>query len=301
MIRFNKQFAYTSNSLSENEPILLNLFAGIYLFQLWGAEGCYGTADPGRGAYVEGQIYLPRSKTLYLYLGAKGIQDSSVDSFNGGGKGDYGGDGATDIRIKLGSWDDFESLKSRIIIAAGGAGPDNSKEGGAGGCLSGFGGSLESQGGTQTSGGIGYYNGSFGKGGSHQGSAGIPGLRNGGGGGGYYGGATGIEDIQYGGGGGSSFISGHPGCNAILGNSTIDNIKHSNQSIHYSGLYFTHTQMIDGKTQMISPTGQNEVGHRGNGAAIITLLKTINESTPNLNSLNFHLICYIFVLISYIT
>ena len=43
------------------------------------------------------------------------------------------------------------------------------------------------------------------------------------------------------------------------------------------------------------------IGHRGNGAAIITLLKTINESTPNLNSLNFHLICYIFVLISYIT
>ncbi len=46
-------------------------------------------------------------------------------------------------------------------------------------------------------------------------------------------------------GGGSSFISGHEGCDAIKEESTENNIIHTGQSIHYSGLYFTNTLMID--------------------------------------------------------
>ena len=49
-----------------------------------------------------------------------------------------------------------------------------------------------------------------------------------------------------GGGGGSSFISGHNGCNAVSASSTSGNMVHTGQSVHYSGLSFTNTVMIDG-------------------------------------------------------
>ena len=48
-------------------------------------------------------------------------------------------------------------------------------------------------------------------------------------------------------GGGSSFISGHNGCDAIKEESIENNIIHTGQSVHYSGLYFTDTVMIDGE------------------------------------------------------
>ena len=110
----------------------------------------------------------------------------------------------------------------------------------------------------------------------------------GGGGGGYYGGGgsnAGNEEYQASAGaGGSSFISGHNGCNAIKQESTEDNIIHTGQSIHYSGMYFTDTVMIDGSgykwttekgeyTGMTSHDGSGTItGNSGNGYARITYI-----------------------------
>ena len=84
--------------------------------------------------------------------------------------------------------------------------------------------------------------------------------------------------------GGSSFVSGHDGCDAIKEKSTENNIIHTGQSIHYSGLYFTNTIMIDGagynwtteKEKYVGmPTHDGKDimdGNKGNGYAKITLI-----------------------------
>lgn len=85
-------------------------------------------------------------------------------------------------------------------------------------------------------------------------------------------------------GGGSSFISGHEGCDAIKEESTENNIIHTGQSIHYSGLYFTNTLMIDGegyrwtdkKEEQIGMPSHSDnsiiMGNSENGYARITLV-----------------------------
>jgi hypothetical protein len=67
-----------------------------------------------------------------------------------------------------------------------------------------------------------------------------------GGGGGYYGGGAGNR-YHSGGGGGSSFISGHPYCNAITSTSSQNSIGHTGSPDHYSGKVFRDTEMIDGQ------------------------------------------------------
>lgn len=83
---------------------------------------------------------------------------------------------------------------------------------------------------------------------------------------------------------GSSFISGHNGCDAIKEESTENNIIHTGQSVHYSGMYFTDTVMIDGEgykwtTQKETYTGMpthdgtgTMKGNVGNGYARITYI-----------------------------
>ena len=110
----------------------------------------------------------------------------------------------------------------------------------------------------------------------------------GGGGGGYYGGggsktANNVSQASNGA-GGSSYISGHNGCDAIKEESTEDNIIHTGQSIHYSGMHFTDTVMIDGSgykwttqkgeyTGMPSHDGTGTMkGNAGNGYARITYI-----------------------------
>ena len=101
-------------------------------------------------------------------------------------------------------------------------------------------------------------------------------------GGGYYGGGGSIW--HSGGGGGSSFISGHDGCIAIdeQGTPTED-------SIHYSGITFTDTVMIDGNgyewttqkgsyIKMEDPYGNYVDGKTGNGYARITLLEDPSQN-----------------------
>ena len=260
-------FGYTGDAQTFTAP-----YTGTYKIQCWGAgSSC-------QGAYTSGYLYINQGKTLYVYVGPgcgfltyKSTTHSIV--FNGGGGFIDGctdfnnntGGGATDIRLVNGNWDDFSSLKSRIMVAAGG-----------GGCIApslpGFGGSLTSKtadgaypyesdpydygkvnGVTQIS---GY---SFGTGQSG---------RRAGGGGGYYGGYA--ENCA--GSGGSSFISGYPGCNAISESSTSTNIIHTGSPNHYSGYVFTNMQMIAGDSSMPSPSGGTEIGHSGNGYARITFV-----------------------------
>ncbi len=104
----------------------------------------------------------------------------------------------------------------------------------------------------------------------------------GGSGGGYYYGSSSGHIASAG--GGSFFISGHNGCDAIKEESTENNIIHTGQSIHYSGLYFTNNLMIDGdgyrwttkKEEQIGMPSHSDnsiiMGNSGNGYARITLI-----------------------------
>ena len=254
---------------------------GLYKIECWGASGNgkVGVLG-GRGGYAAGFIKLPQI-TLFVYPGGKGNgPESSTAAFNGGGLSQYGGGGGSDVRLIEGKWDNFSSLKSRIIVAGGGGGGDANEEfgdfGGNAGGLVGFGSNLgQATGGTQTSGGKGGISGKFGKGAGN----GLSGENdgNGAGGSGYFGGGDSTQLSVFGGGGGSSFISGYDGCNAI--NDTLstdeDNIVMTNQSIHYSNLRFFMMDMIDGNSLMPSPNGGTETGHIGYGAVRITPYKQI--------------------------
>ena len=279
------------------------------MMECWGARGGYDTFSDaadlnGRGAYVSGQITLTDSISLYVYVGQHGIISNRTSrTWNGGGSGYHkngsgysnAGGGATDIRLTNGNWDEFNSLKSRIIVASGGGGISHGGFGGAGGDLEGrkgvtraeaglnaySGGDTSGKGATQTSGGnagiftwnegIAPQNGQFGIGGDGCTAYG------GGGGGGYYGGGgSGVRGSSMGGGGGgSSFISGHTNCNAISESSTSSNIIHTGQPNHYSGYVFTNTVMKAGNESMPSPTGGKETGHSGNGYCKITWMPVL--------------------------
>jgi len=285
-------------------------YDGVYKIELWGASGGYNdtikinaetanigeftersvTFDGGYGGYVSGEIILKSNQEIYVYVGEIGKRNLEI-SFNGGGSGaiggagykgtypngdaiqsGYSGGGATDIRLVYGTWNNFESLKSRIMVAGGGGGAtiDVYSSGGeygyGGGLTAGSGGyynghpyvGQNGQGGTQTSGGTAatiHFNatgittsGKFGIGGNTTSISSQTGAS--GGGGGYYGGGGASGTLSggagQGGGGGSSFISGHNGCDAITETSTESNITHTGKSIHYSGYQFTNTLMIDG-------------------------------------------------------
>ena len=268
--------------------------------ECWGAQAGPGRSNNGvnqnggKGGYVKGHISLGNQNQLYVYVGSQGdtpkINDSgrtyekATGGWNGGGAGDYdhsddecsgGGGGATDIRTVNGNWDNFNSLKSRIMVAGagGGGGGWAGETGGHAGGLTGVDSdwiinkNIPITHGNQTSG----YKLGIGEDGVH-----VYGNQDvGGGGGGYYGGCSyhgdrisGIDD--YSGGGGSSFISGHSGCNAINQNSTSTKITHTGQPNHYSGYVFTNTVMKAGNEVMPSPTGGTETGHSGNGYCKIT-------------------------------
>ena len=289
-----------------------------YKIQCWGAQGGSGNRDNNcigaKGGYTSGKLNLSKQAFIYIYVGQHpiyGYRDSLGQVFpkgyNGGGAGSsqiynkanrfgqYGGSGggATDIRLIASNWDNFNSLKSRIMVAAGGCGgtyrPIKNKEAGVGGGLNGFDGQdcdgrvtdYLGTGGTQTYAGncqayldtingvsikdSKLYQGGFGFGGDST----IDTDCGGGGGSGYYGGGASCRGHVCAG-GGSSFISGYLGCDAIAESSTEDNIIHTGQPNHYSGKVFSNPVMIDGGSVMPSPSGGTEVGHGGNGYCIIT-------------------------------
>jgi len=278
-------FNYTGTSQEYEVPK-----DGYYYIELAGAQG--GGPDLSLGAKTSGYIYLEQGEKLYFYVGQKGT-DSNTNcrstgyEFNGGGiakparSGICGpsGGGATDVRLVGGSWDDTSSLISRIMVAGAGGGRAESST-----YTQGYGGTLYGgdpifstyqsnigNGGTQTGGGAAPTKGSsaqsngtagsFGKGGfggaSHATNADTGGGS--GGGSGYYGGsgASGLSNGTWPGGGGSSYISGYAGVNSVEESTSI---KHTNQTLHYSGKYFIGGKML---------ADQNE----GNGYAKITYVR----------------------------
>jgi hypothetical protein len=269
-----RTFNYTGSAQSYIVPV-----TGIYKVECWGAsasglDNLY--YNSGRGGYSMGYITLTQGMTLYIYVGQEG------GAFNGGGQGETSGGGATDVRLISNTWKDFNSLKSRIMVAGGGGlkGTDAYcvyiPDGGTG--YSGHGGTQTSGGKCGTSSTFDPYtpnaDGHFGFGGIGNSYDNGIGNMSSGGGGGYYGGGHGVHPGNgwTGGGGGSSFISGYPGCNAISESSTSTNIIHTGSPNHYSGYVFTNMQMIAGDSLMPSPSGGTETGHTGNGYARITFI-----------------------------
>ena len=264
----NETFQYTGDVQSFVAPE-----DGNYFIELWGATG--GGDHPGTGAYTSGYISLKKGDQLFIYVGSRG-GDGTKDvvgtaGYNGGGSGGnhcsnsvingHGGGGATDVRLVSGNWNNSESLKSRIMVAAGGGGGYDWDAGGAAGGLTGYNTAANKiQVATQTSSsfGIGQTGGSkssF----DNQGAEG-----NCGGGGGYYGGGASTQTGSYsnaGGGGGSSFISGHDGCDAIDANG-----NHTANNVHYSGKYFYNTTMIDGQGYNWTTTKGSYTGLPSSGA-----------------------------------
>ena len=272
--------------------------AGSYKMECWGAQGGGNSSYPGgKGSYTKGTITIEANKAFYIVVGQNGTNEGII--FNNGSKKillgtsewTWSGGGSTDIRLTIPTekWDNFDSRKSRIMVAASGGGsisywlPQNGKPGGT---LNGFAGTTKTEGimdgeaatfGTQIKGG---HNGT----GCHArnfpnyiGFGYIPvgtiSTMNGAGNGYYAGGQGNHGEGTVGvGATGSCFISGHPGCNAIKESSTENAIVHTGQPNHYSGLVFTDTEMIDGQSPMPSPKGGTETGHLGDGACIVTQL-----------------------------
>ncbi len=266
---------------------------GNYKIELWGAQGGKGTSINigGKGAYTSGEIKLEKDTRLHVYVGqyptvaaSNCVASNNNAAFNGNISGTCsGGGGATDVRLEGGQWSNPNSLRSRIMVAAGGGGAyysGTNYTGGAGGGLygySGVGGSNTGVGGHQTSS-----------------SYGMGAIATSAGGGGYYGGEGGNASNA---GGGSSFISGHKGCVASaseltttprLDSNGVQCLENTNDivcSYHYSGLRFINTVMIDGNgykwttsksasvVNMPTHDGSSTmVGNSGNGYAKITFL-----------------------------
>ena len=263
--------------------------------ECWGAQGGGNSSYPGgKGSYTKGTITIKANYAFYIVVGQNGTNEGII--FNNGSKftytgttGAWSGGGSTDIRLTIHTeeWDNFDSRKSRIMVAASGGGsisyylPQNGKPGGT---LKGFVGTTKTNGsrmdgeaatfGTQIKGGLNGTGYIARESPNYIGFGYIPvskGDMNGAGNGYYAGGKGNHGDCTVGvGATGSCFISGHPGCDAIKESSTENAIVHTGQPNHYSGLVFTDTEMIDGQSPMPSPNGGTETGHTGDGACIVT-------------------------------
>ena len=261
--------SYPCESNSVCNPYEVTFRKGLYQIDCWGA-GYEDEYRVGYGAHTRGVIYFPFTQKLYLYLGGSFGRFNSMHPDANVSNGSPSS-GATDVRIDRGEYYEFNSLKSRIMVAGGSGGSDNTDgEFGHGGTINGERGlgnfTRESKvsiperiapGGTQTSGGectqTNCIQGGFGIAKSNPNSP-----DNGAyGGGGYYAGAT--YDGFGNGGGGSSFISGHEPCIAVDKESTADHIIPANNSLHYSGLRFYKTLMESGKVTLHNTRGKVEI------------------------------------------
>lgn len=303
----------------ENEQVFIVPSTGTYKIELWGAKGGESTAyrdtNPyvGKGAYVSGEIFLWKGEKLYLQVGSKGEDGEKIYDLrrftafgypSSGGKGGYngggdgmddselsaggGGGGATDIRLVSGNWDDFDSLKSRIMVAGGGGGMSrlytytntsyaDAGASGSGGTTEGikakvvlFDDDIYGYGSTQTDG----YQFGVGENGEWCLST-LNGL--GGGAGGYMGSHSGACNktdwyLPTGAGGASSYVSGCKNCKAIKESSTEGNLQFEKDGVHYSGKKFKNIVMIDGDSEMPSTKDANKkmTGNNGDGYARIT-------------------------------
>lgn len=283
--KYVRDYSYTGNYQTFLVP-----YDGVYRIELWGANGGIDPTSPtayrgSGGAYTAGDISLKKGQRLYFYIGGQPSSNSYDGGWNGGGKADsrrpnfrgYGGGGATDVRILDGAWDDFDGLKTRIMVAAGGVGGYITNPGGGLYGLGNDGSDINyiHLGGrpSQTEGGkpgdtttypLSVCQGGEPKGKGSPGSfgkGGDGGLASSGAGSGYFGGGGGYRACHNNGGGisgsGSSYISGHTGCVAVSQYSTVNNVfpiysgcttgtTNNSCSINYSKVYFTNTLMISG-------------------------------------------------------
>ena len=281
-------FKYPCEGSTECSPYIITLEKGIYIFEVWGAQGggpnmgISSNYTGGKGGYSKGIVRLKSQETFYIYVGSSGEPTTGNGGFNGGGaisdeRWLYGtserdptkwapGGGATDIRLIKGElknltsfeynttyYGDEESLNSRVLIAGGGGG--NSAECGFGGGEQGcaehctFRKHEIATSGNQTDGGTTWWGEDGGLG--YGGYTTVAGFGISGGGGGYYGGGG----ASYGGYSGSGFI-----------NKT----------------YFMSGETISGDKDIPLPynTLETEIGHSGHGFAKITFL-IINQCSIN--------------------
>ena len=192
-------------------PIEATLPRGSYLLEVWGASGCHQEISVNKvanGGYSRGVLFLSYPTKAYFYIGASGTFTTGINSFaqpsfNGGGAGKNGHDGAigtsggggTDIRLEK------SDLYHRVIVAGGDGGVSNNYT-----CTSGHGGGIT---GTTVS---CTHPGTVGKGGEQTGPENRFGFGSNvttndgcGGGGGWFGGTAG-NGYEAAGGGGSGFI-----------------------------------------------------------------------------------------------
>ena len=221
-----------------------------YKIEAWGAG-----AGEATGGYASGEIYIKYPVPYFIHIGAAPVRGNpSEGGCNGGGSGNttkpvdfYGGGGATDIRF-------FEDTIYHRVLVAGGAGGcydaiRNPCGGGGPGC------NIEMN--------YGFNPGKFGYGGN---STLTPYGGGGGGGGGWEGGASIAitNDVIYCGNGGTSFV---------LNSTAITPSEYALSTRH--SVFFETGVLIRGIEPMPSFNGTGtEIGHSGNGAFRITILKT---------------------------
>ena len=267
-------FSYTGDVQEFIVPV-----SGIYQLECWGAQGGFGESyAKSKGGYARGTLKLSKGDVLYAYVGESGryttyggnthssVPVDTLGGWNGGGnvlssQASHGsGGGGTDFRLVNGTWNNLESLLSRIIVAGGGAGTGYwTNKNGSGGGTTGIG----TLAGSQTSGGEAGDSkstaGSFGVGGEGRGDVG----GGSGGGGGWYGGggATGVTASN---GGGSGYVL------------TETSFKPFNYS-PTKKYWMTDTQLLAGNVDIPLTTGTGtQVGNTGDGFARITLIESFN-------------------------
>ena len=270
----------------------VSLPSGTYMFETWGAQGGF---SGGKGGYSRGIIHFPTKQKIHIFIGAHGNEKVNETgeiepSFNGGGRGYCAhseekprsagsGGGATDIRIN------GVTLYNRVIVSGAGGGNVfiNGKvlKGGSGGGISGnISEAYNSQGGNQTSPGIGVYkigsefvaygtaSGDFGRGGYFTKTESSIGGTYGGGGSGWYGGACGMIGYDSGA-GGSGYI--------------LTSFSYKPKNYKFSSRYFfSYPVLIDGDSEMPKCEGtfnphNVETGHSGNGCVRITQIIELTE------------------------
>ncbi len=255
--------------------------SGKYKIELWGADGAGINNNGGKGSYTSGEVTLKQNDKLYFYVGERGKSSSgtcSSISFNANTTiVCYSGGGSTDVRLVGDTeWNDYTSLPSRIMIAAGGggAGFSTGTGGNAGGVngLSGTYNSISSKGGAITSKQTTYST-SFGIATVVSGSD----LTSSSGGGGFFAGESRNDTNSA---GGSSFISGYSGCVAVRASNSstprevnevecVAGTLESDCSIHYSNYIFSDPVMLNGADATIpsKPSGDSLDGY-----AVITFI-----------------------------
>lgn len=260
--------------------------AGTYKLEVWGAQGgtnVYGTG--GKGGYSVGEKIIMKGKILYVCIGGQGQankSETSVSYSNGGYNGGGGlytlgygttGGGASHISYSTGELRNLVSQKENVLLVAGGGGgssyfplsyyttdgiaikANTYYDGGYGGGEAGG----SSQGSSSNKAGILQYTG------GNQSSAGNGPIYNGAAGpntvGGFGYGGSGHGGGACAGGGGSGWYGGMGG---------YDNSAGSGGSGYVNTTELTEASTIAGNISFTSPSGGTEIGHEGNGYAIIT-------------------------------